>query len=70
MSNYEFCRKAHGRVAIALSDGTSHTGRFREDLLSPSALSAYFYGDRHDLSLPIDAILRVESVADGLPLAS
>lgn len=70
MSIYEFLPKAHGRVAIVLSDGTSHTGRFREDILSESALSTYFFGDDHDMSLPIDAIERVEALHETLHFVS
>jgi hypothetical protein len=70
MSTHEFLPKAHGRVSIGLTDGTTHTGRFREDILSPSAMSVYFYGERHDMSLPIDAIACVVALEDGLQLAS
>lgn len=70
MSIHEFLPKAHGRVSMTLTDGSTHTGRFREDILSPNAMAAYFFGDRHDMSLPIDAIERVESIEDDLQLAS
>jgi len=70
MSNFEFLPKAHGRVSIVLIDGTTHTGHFREDILSASALSAYFFGDRHDMSLPLDAIVHVDSLREELALAS
>lgn len=70
MSIHELLVKARGRVSIVLSDGSAHTGRFREDILSESALSVYFYGDRNDFSLPIDAIELVESLEDDLQLAS
>lgn len=70
MSIHEFLIKARGRVSIVLSDGSTHTGRFREDILSESALSVYFFGDRNDFSLPIDAIEGVETLDDDLQLAS
>lgn len=70
MSIHELLPKAHGHVSIGLTDGSSHTGRFREDILSPSAMAVYFYGDRHDMSLPIDAIVCVDSIDDDLELAS
>lgn len=70
MSIHEFLPKAHGRVSISLTDGSTHTGRFREDILSPNAMAAYFFGDRHDMSLPIDAIVDVKAIQDELKLAS
>ncbi|GAC1541460.1 MAG: hypothetical protein NVS3B16_05050 [Vulcanimicrobiaceae bacterium] len=70
MSNLEFLSKARGRVTIDLIDGTTHTGHFRESLLSPTALAAYFHGDRHDMSLPLDAIERVVAIDGDLQLAS
>jgi hypothetical protein len=65
----EFLPQAHGYVRIHLRDGSIHTGRFRTDILSETALSAYFEGDARDISLPVDAILTVEPV-ESLPLAS
>lgn len=70
MSIHEFLLKARGRVSIVLNDGSKHTGRFREDILSESALSAYFFGDNRDISLPIDAIIGVEAIDEELQLAS
>lgn len=58
-----FMRRCHGRVRIALVDGSVHTGRFRTDILSASALSAYFYGDARDMSLPLDLIVSIEPLA-------
>jgi hypothetical protein len=58
----DFLPYAYGDVRIRLSDGSVHTGHFRTDLLSPSILSAYFYGDARDISLPIDAIETIESI--------
>ncbi len=65
MSVDTFLRQAKGPVRIHLSDGSSHTGRFRTDILAPSALSAYFYGDEHDMSLPIDAVVGIEAFDAG-----
>ena len=70
MTNSEFLSKARGRVSILLTDGTTHTGRFREDILSASALSAFFFGDVQNFSLPLDAIERVDSIFEDLKLAS
>jgi hypothetical protein len=58
-----FLRRCSGHVCIHLSDGSVHTGRFRTDLLSPEALSAYFHGDERDISLPIHLIDRIDAVA-------
>ena len=58
----EFVPRANGRVRINLCDGTTHTGHFRTDILSTSAISAYFYGDAHDISLPIADIVSMESI--------
>jgi len=59
----EFLHRARaGRVRIALADGQSFTGSFRTDILSTSALSAYFFGDVRDLSLSIDDIVSVDAL--------
>jgi hypothetical protein len=58
----EFMPRAAGRVRIRLCDGSVHTGSFRTDILSASALSVYFYGDAHDISLPIADIDSLESL--------
>ncbi len=55
------CAKA-SRVRITLSDGKSFTGRFRTDILSESAISAFFYGEERDLSLAIEDIVSVEAL--------
>ena len=52
-----------GRVQIELNTGQRFTGRFRTDILGPTAISAYFYGDQRDISLPLDSITRIEPVA-------
>jgi hypothetical protein len=60
----EFLHRARaGRVRITLSDGQIHTGAFRTDLLSPNALSAYFFGDIRPLSLSIDDVVACEALA-------
>jgi len=64
----DFLPRAHGRVRIQLLDGSIHTGRFRTDILSETALSAFFHGDARDISLPLDAIVAIESL-DALQLA-
>ncbi len=58
----EFMPRATGRVRIRLCDGSIHTGSFRTDILSESALSVYFYGDVHDISLPVADIDSLESL--------
>jgi hypothetical protein len=59
----EFLHRARsGRVRITLRDGQSHTGQFRTDILSASALSAYFFGDIRPLSLPIEDIIACEAL--------
>ncbi len=65
----DFLPRAHGHVRIHLRDGSIHTGRFRTDILSETALSAFFHGDTRDISLPLDAIVTIESL-DALQLAS
>jgi hypothetical protein len=69
MPIHDFLPRAHGHVRIHLCDGSVHTGRFRTDILSETALSAFFHGDARDISLPLDAILTIESL-DALQLAS
>jgi hypothetical protein len=69
MATSEFIPQANGRVRIRLTDGSVHTGRFRTDILTESALSVYFYGDVRDISLPIELIDTVEPIAE-LRLAS
>ncbi len=59
----EFLHRARaGRVRVTLADGQTHTGMFRTDLLSPHALSAYFFGDIRPLALPIDDIEACEAL--------
>jgi hypothetical protein len=59
----EFLHRARaGRVRITLTDGQTHTGQFRTDLLSTRALSAYFFGDIRPLSLPIDDIVSCDAL--------
>ncbi len=65
----EFIARANGRVRIELTDGSVHTGRFRTDILSKTALSAFFIGDVRDISLPIDMIARLDHL-DELRYAS
>ena len=65
----DFIHRASGRVRLTLCDGSIHTGRFRTDILSQSALAVYFDGDVHDISLPIADIDSVESIQE-LQLAS
>ena len=62
MSTLEFIARAEGSVRIHLIDGTTHTGRFRTDILTPMALSAYFFGDDHDMSLPINLVDKIETL--------
>ncbi len=69
MAILEFLPQASGRVRIRLDDGSVHTGRFRTDILSERAMSAYFYGEVRDISLPIDLIVSIESLEE-LALAS
>jgi hypothetical protein len=59
----EFLHRAKsGRVRITLTDGQIHTGRFRTDILSPNALSAYFYGDDRPISLSIEMVVACEAL--------
>jgi hypothetical protein len=60
MSIGEFLHTCHGEVSIHLSDGSSCTAHFRTDILSPDAVSAYFYGNNRDLSLPIAIVDRID----------
>jgi hypothetical protein len=69
MAILDFLPQANGYVRMRLLDGSVHTGHFRTDILSESALSVYFYGDVRDLSLPIADIEAVEALED-LQLAS
>lgn len=62
MSIDEFIAHAGGAVRIRLTDGTSHTGHFRTDILTPTSLSAYFFGDDHDMSLPIHLVEKIETL--------
>jgi len=64
MAIVDFLPRAYGRVRIHLCDGSVHTGSFRTDLLSPNILSAYFFGDARDISLPIAAIDTIEALTD------
>jgi hypothetical protein len=60
----EFLHRARcGRVRIALADGQMHTGQFRTDILSATAVSAFFFGDIRPLSLSIDDVVSVEAIA-------
>jgi hypothetical protein len=61
----EFLHRARsGRVRITLDDGGVHTGSFRTDLLSPNALSAFFFGDERPMSLVIDHVVACEAMAN------
>ncbi len=51
------------RVRMTLDDGQSFVGRFRGDILTPSALAVYFHGEERNLSLPIDIITAVEVIS-------
>jgi hypothetical protein len=63
MTTQDFLQRCHGDVRIQLTDGSCRTGHFRTDILSPEAVSAYFHGDERDISLPIDLIASIESLA-------
>ncbi len=69
MLTEDFLPQAAGRVRIFLTDGSVHTGHFRTDILSEHALSAYFFGDVRDISLPIGLIDAIEPL-EMLKLAS
>ncbi len=59
----EFLHRARaGRVRITLTDGAVHTGSFRTDILGPTALSAYFFGDIRPLSLAIDDVIACDAL--------
>jgi hypothetical protein len=59
----EFLHRARAsRVRITLADGQVHTGSFRTDILSATALSAYFFGDIRPLSLAIEEIIACEAL--------
>lgn len=60
----EFIARASGRVRIELTDGSVHTGRFRTDILSRTALSVFFIGEVRDISLPIDMITGMEPLGE------
>lgn len=51
------------RVRMILEDGQTFVGRFRGDILSPTALAVYFHGEERDLSLPIDLIADVHVIS-------
>jgi hypothetical protein len=68
MAIVDFLPQAHGRVRIHLTDGSVHTGFFRTDLLSPNILSAYFFGDARDISLPIEWIDAIEALPEVQPV--
>ncbi len=63
MKIHEFLHRARAeRVQITLTDGAVHTGSFRTDILGPTALSAYFFGDIRPLSLSIDDVVACEAL--------
>ncbi len=64
MSTNEFLRNCHGEVRIQLTSGATHTGYFRTDILSSEAISAYFYGNERDISLPIGLVASIEHLAE------
>ena len=64
MSNSEFLKNCRGEIRIRLTDGSSHAGHFRTDILSPNALSAYFYGRVRDMSLPIALVESIEHLPE------
>ena len=70
MSTPDFLRTCHGDVRIRLTDGSSYTGRFRTDILSPTAMSAYFYGDERHISLPIHLVDAIEPLVARVPAAA
>jgi hypothetical protein len=69
MSIGEFLKNCHGEVRIHLTDGTACVGHFRTDILSPDAVSAYFYGRDRDISLPISLVASIEHLPE-LAIAS
>jgi hypothetical protein len=65
MKTNEFLHRARaGRVRITLADGQVHTGSFRTDILSATALSAFFFGDERPMSLIIDSVVTCEALAN------
>lgn len=63
----EFLPRARsGRVRITLVDGQIHHGHFRTDILSPSAVSAFFFGDERPLSLGIEEVLAIDALAESM----
>ncbi len=59
----EFLHRARqGRVRITLADGQVHTGEFRTDILSASAMSAFFFGDERPLSLGIEEVVSIDAL--------
>lgn len=62
MSPVDFLQRCHGRVCIELPDGRMLTGQFRTDILSPAAVSAYFFGDLYDMSIPIGLIVEITNL--------
>jgi hypothetical protein len=61
----EFLHRARaGRVRITLTNGQAHFGSFRTDILSASALSAFFFGDERPISLAIDDVVTCEALAN------
>jgi hypothetical protein len=60
----EFLMRARGgRVRIVLADGQVRSGRFRTDILSRSALAAFFIGDVGPLTVSIADVVSIESLA-------
>ncbi len=64
MSIGDFLKNCHGEVCITLTDGAVCTGHFRTDIVSPEAVSAYFYGNDRDISLPIALIASIEHLPE------
>jgi hypothetical protein len=64
MSNSDFLRHCYGEVRIHLTDGATYTGHFRTDILTPNAVSAYFYGNERDISLPIGLVDSIEHLEE------
>lgn len=64
MKIHEFLHRSRAeRVLITLANGEMHSGSFRTDILSQSALAAYFFGDIRPLMLWIDEIVACEALA-------
>ena len=70
MSNCDFLRSCYGEVRIHLTGGASYTGHFRTDILTPNAISAYFYGNERDISLPIGLVDSIEHLEEEDAIAS